>query len=663
MPDLNVLILEDVEADAELVLHELERSGYTVTAVRVETETDYLAQLERGPDIILADYSLPQFDGRRALQLLMERQLDIPFIVITSTISDEVAVDCIKRGAADYLFKDRLARLGSAIGRAFAERDLRVEKRSAEAALRESESRFRDAVEAAPDGLLSVDPDGKIILANTQIKKMFGYSREELLGQPVEILIPMRLRSGHKEHRAGYAADPHVRSMGQRLELAALRKDGREFPVEISLGPLAAGSGLQVLATVRDVTERKRIDRALREAEAGYRSLFENAVEGIYRSAPGGGFLSVNPALARMLGYDSPELLKNEITNIGKQLYVDAERRVELARVLEEEGVVRAFEAQMRCRDGLRIWVSIGARAVLDSEGNVASYEGMIEDITERVELRDQVLRSQKMEAIGRLAGGIAHDFNNMLTVILGHTGIMLQAEAGSDENHQQHLDSIKRAAERSAGLTRQLLAFGRKQIMQPAVLNLNTVVSELDKMLRRIIGEDIRLQTSLDAALRNVKVDPSRIEQVMMNLVVNSRDAMPEGGRLTIETLNVELGRNYARSHHDVERGFYVMLAVSDTGIGMDSATQSRIFEPFLRRKARKKVRDWDFPRFMESSSKAADISGSTASPATVRPSRSTSPESTSLPTFFASRWRQRLQPPERRRSCSSKMRRTCVS
>jgi PAS domain S-box-containing protein len=323
--------------------------------------------------------------------------------------------------------------------------------------------------------------------------------------------------------------------------------------------------------------QRKQVEDALRRSEAKYRSLVQDAPYGIYRASSEGRFLDVNPALVEMLGYSSEaELLA---VHVPTEVYCDAD---EWARTFQNhpqhiEGVVAGWKR----KDGTPITVRLSGRRVGDLDGG-AGYELIAENVTEQRVLEQQLRQAQKMEAVGRLAGGIAHDFNNLLMVVQGHTELLLE-RAQKDESVRRKVEQIQNAAERAAALTHQLLAFSRMQVLQPRVLDLNTVVMDMGKLLPRLIGEDIGLMVRTDPLLGRVKADPGQMEQVLLNLAINARDAMPNGGKLTIETANVELDEAYARRHPPLVKGRFVLLAVSDTGTGMDAETQGHIFEPFF--------------------------------------------------------------------------------
>jgi len=336
-----------------------------------------------------------------------------------------------------------------------------------------------------------------------------------------------------------------------------------------------------------EIKERELTEQALRMSEAKFRSLFEHVMEGVHQSTGDGRLLVVNPAFVRMLGYESEaEAL---VLDFARDIYVAPEERATFLRSLHEKGEVRNVEARFKRKDGRVITVLRNARVVRDEQGAALYFEGTIVDITERKQLEEQLRQSQKIEAIGQLAGGIAHDFNNVLTTVKGYCDLLIEAFDDSDLR-KQDVAEIAKAADRAAALTRQLLAFSRRQILEPRVLDLRAVVADLDPMLRRLIGEDIELVTLPGRDLGRVKADPNQIDQVLMNLAINARDAMSAGGKLTIETLNVDLDEDYARRHIAAQPGPHVLLAVSDTGSGMDAETLSRIFEPFFTTKEKGK-------------------------------------------------------------------------
>src|SRR5437016_102215 len=294
----------------------------------------------------------------------------------------------------------------------------------------------------------------------------------------------------------------------------------------------------------------------------------------------------MNKAGETITGYTVEEALRLSLAHTVAPEYLAEVREMLQRKLAGERGT--AYEMEIIAKDGRRVTVEANTKLVYQ-DGVPVGGQGIARDITARKLLEDQLRQSQKMEAIGQLAGGVAHDFNNLLTAINGYSSLALQRMNGNDPI-RGYLEEIKKAGDRAANLTRQLLAFGRKQILQPLALNLNGVVKDMNNMLRRLIGEDIILRAKLDPALKKIKADPGQTEQVLLNLVVNARDAMPQGGNLTIETANVELDQEYAGKHVGVLPGKYVVLAVSDTGIGMNDETQARIFDPFFTTKEKGK-------------------------------------------------------------------------
>jgi len=333
--------------------------------------------------------------------------------------------------------------------------------------------------------------------------------------------------------------------------------------------------------------ERKRAVEALREIEERFRQVYDEAPVGYHEIDGEGRIIRVNRRELEMLGYTEQELLGHPVWKFVVE--EEMTRQVIMAKIAGDISFHETFERTYRRKDGKTLPVLIEDRVIRDKKGGITGIRSMIEDITERRRAEEALKKSeeqlrqwQRVEAIGRLAGGVAHDFNNLLMTIKGCSELLLR-ELDVKNPRREEVEEIRKAAERATALTRQLLAFGRRQVLQPQVLDLNEVVANMDRMLQRLIGEDIQLLTVLDPELWPLKVDPGQIEQVIMNLAVNARDAMPGGGKLTIETANVVLDEDYARRHVSVKPGPCVMLAVTDNGCGMDQETQSHLFEPFF--------------------------------------------------------------------------------
>ncbi len=457
---LRVLVVEDRAEDAELAIRELRRAEVSCETQRVDSAPGFRRALPGfKPDVVLADYTVPGFGGMAALEILQTEAPGIPLIIVTGSLDEETAAECIKAGAADYVLKTNLIRLPSAVRGALAFAQSQTDKQAAESALRISERRFRALVEESWDAIALFGPDGSILYGSPATTRLLGYDLAEFVGRNAMELI-------HPDDRSA------------------------------------------VLLRLEEVTTQPR-------------------------------------------------------------------RRVEVAaRVQHKNGHWRHLE---------------GVLTNLLDDPSIRAIVNNYRDVTDRRILEEQVILAQKMEAIGRLAGGVAHDFNNILTAIGGYTDLLL-ADLAPDDKRRRDVEEIHRAADRAAALTHQLLAFSRRQVLQPKVFSLNALVPDIEKMLRRLIGEDILFATVLHPKAGNVRADPGQLEQVIVNLAVNARDAMPKGGRLTIETRNVELDESYTTDHPNVKPGHYVMLTVTDTGIGMNEETKARIFEPFFTTKVRGK-------------------------------------------------------------------------
>jgi two-component system, cell cycle sensor histidine kinase and response regulator CckA len=449
---LRLLYVEDEPGDVEIALRELKKSKIEFEVETVATREEFARKLrEKAFDIILSDYRLPGWTGLDALALIKEYGLDIPFVLVTGTLGEELAVECIKNGVTDYVLKEQLARL------------------------------------------------------------------------------PMAIRQAQE---------------------AKLMREAEARAVE-----------------------------ALRESEARYRELVNNATYGIYWVTTDGELLAVNPALARMLGFDSTEeLLALSSPDV---LYRDPALRDRLLVEYMNSGRVDAI-AEWKRKDGKIIHVNLNGRRTTNPERMIECIEVIVEDVTEKIALEKQLVQAQKFEAIGQLAGGIAHDFNNMIGAIIGWADLGMEETEPSSRPHR-HFEKMRQQADRAAALTRQLLAFARRQILEPRNMDLNQTVTETLSLLEKVIGGDIEINSDLATDLALVSADPTQVEQILMNLCFNARDAMPQGGSLNIETSNATFKEENCVAQPLARPGRYAMLSVTDTGSGMDALTLDRIFEPFF--------------------------------------------------------------------------------
>jgi PAS domain S-box-containing protein len=442
----------------------------------------------------------------------------------------------------------------------------------------EREELFHLISENAADMIAVVDMEGKRVFNSLSYEKVIGYSLEELQGSSAF----EQIHPDDRERVEHAAAEARRSGVGTTLEYRLRHKNGTWLVLESTSSVIrnAKGEPEKLVIVNRNITERKR-------AEADFRSVVEDAPYGIYRASTTGRFLQVNPALRKMLGYEQEqELLGKDLAN---GIFRQRGEYLRLTELLVRTKDIKDIEMEWNRRDGTSITVRCSGHSINGENGFPAYFEVFAEDVTEKRVLERQLRMAQKMEAIGRLSGGIAHDFNNLLGVIIGYSRVLKRA-LGAGNALCEHALEIEKAGERAASLTKQLLAFSRQQVLTPAILNLNTLVSDMQGMLPRLLGEDIEVSLALDPELSNVKADQSQIEQVIMNLAVNARDAMPNGGKLKIRTANFDMDQTYTRNHPGSRVGNYVLLTIIDTGTGMDAETLTHMFEPFFTTKERGK-------------------------------------------------------------------------
>jgi PAS domain S-box-containing protein len=829
---LRILCLEDVPADAEMNERALRSEGFTFTSQHVVTRQGFLDAIgDFTPDVILVDLSLPGFDGLDAVRLVRERAPHVPTIVVTGSIDEETAVECMKCGAADYIRKEALHRLGPALRLVLENKRLEERAQTARQRQQESEERFFYMALAAPTAIVTIDASGTVLSWNPAAAAMFGRSEVEMLGQSVTVIIPERYREAHTAAMLAHASIDHGRVIGSTRELEGLRKDGsafcialslcswptstgphfaafigniaereeaekalvdseakcrtlyesshdaimllaesgffdcnpaplsvfnvstkeelcaqspvdlspatqadgrdsmtaadrlattmreghcrfewvhlrrdtkEKFPAEASLTAMELGGKRVLQASVRDITARKQVEEALVASEAKHRSMVHNAIYGIYRSTPDEMFVAVNPALVRMLGYDSEaevlalsaddiyveageradifaglgsrsnfqglelhwkrrdgetilvrvsgqllphpeegplvlEIIAEDITRVREtertrdQLAAAAQQTSDLVIITDRDGTIEyvnpAFERVTgysleevkgqnprllksgkhsaehyeamwkelgegrpwtaefvnRKKDGSEFYQRSRIYPIADSRRRTVSYVGISTDITHEMRMEEQLRQAQKMEAVGQLTAGVAHDFNNVLSVIGVNAELALVDCAAGVVPATDLLRAIEDSVRRAARITGQLLGFSRQARLTIEPADLTGVVSGLSEVLRTSVPENIQLGLATNAPVNTVNVDAAAVQQIVLNLVTNARDAMPNGGALDIAVRGCELDETYCETHPYVVPGAYVAIEVTDTGVGMDAKTRSKIFEPFF--------------------------------------------------------------------------------
>ena len=568
MQTIRLLLVEDSEADAELLVHMLAQSGYAVHPRRVDSETALHAALDDSAwDLVIADFSMPGFNGRRALDVVRTRGFEMPFIFVSETIGEEAAVNAMRAGAQDYVPKHDLRRLIPAVERELRESAARKERRRADAALRRSEDRMRRLLESNIIGVLLWRRNGEVFDANDAFLNMLGFTRAELEAGRIDWrrLTPPDFSNLTDTRITEILTTGSCRP----FEKDFFHADGHRVPVLIGGARLDEDTG-DAISVVHDLSEIRRVTLALGEESEMRRSILDATPLPVIVLDPDGRVRVWNAAAERVFGWTADEVLGKPNPALPPGGVPEARARVERALA---SNTWEGLDARRLARDGSWVDVREFTAPTRNAAGSVTGIVKVLEDIREALRLESQLRHAQRMEAVGLLAGGIAHDFNNLLTVILGEvefvqTGASLAEAAES-------LNAIQGAAQRASLLTRQLLTFSRRQLVDPKPVDVNRVIDGLRQMIVRLIGEDIRVDLKLCDGTRPVVADIGQLEQVVMNLVINARDAMPDGGTLTIET----------REEREDAPGApaWMVLSVRDTGVGMSDAIRARIFDAFF--------------------------------------------------------------------------------
>ena len=574
---LHVLLIENSLPDAELNLHELGGAGFQCQPLIVSTRAEFLEQFERFPfDVVLADYRLPGWTGMEAFGAMRQAGRDTPFILVTGTLGEEVAVECIKQGITDYVLKDHLARLPLVVARALEERALRDARNLMLEALRQSEanSLFLFAHNPLPMWVFE-NETLQFLQVNDAALAHYGYDRMEFLQlsagdlHPPEEVPKLLAALQDPSHRAEFTGQWHHH-----------KKDGSTIDVEMSLHKMAYTGRAAALVVAQDITERKRAE----EEKQKFFTLVENSRDFIAVADLEDNVQYVNPAGRALLGILDSEPLKG--THSLDYLVPDDLPLVH-EMVLPALYSSGHWEGELRFlhrQTGNALPMDCVGFQVKDLQTGEPRFVAMVSrDMTERRNLEQQLRHAQKFEAFGQLAGGIAHDFNNVIGAIQGWAELGEEQAASSHSTLEAYFKKIHLQCDRVTALIRQLLAFARRQILEPRSLSLNQTARDVMNLLDKVIGKDIEIKTVLAEDLLTVRADPTQIEQVLINLCINSRDAMPMGGRITIETQNANLTQEDCRRIPGSQPGRFAELRVTDTGIGMDAFTRERIFEPFF--------------------------------------------------------------------------------
>jgi PAS domain S-box-containing protein len=575
---LKVLLVEDNPNDSELVLRELRRAGFDPEWSRVETQATFLEKLKPGLDIIISDFAMPEFNGLRALSLLQQTDLNVPFILVSGTIGEESAVEAMKEGAVDYLLKDRLVRLGPAVKQALEKRQLGEENLSSARALRDSEKRFRHLVQSLPAAVYTCDAEGRVTLFNRAAVALWGRTPEigkelwggawkiyEANGEPMDV-----------DH------DPMARAIRERRsvrsqEIIIERPDGTRSHVLTYPDPLLDANGAIIGAVnmLVDLTQRREAEERVREQA----QMLNHARDAIVVSdLPHRQITFWNKGAESMAGWTANEALGRSVWELIFANSAEAE--------LIEEHILKTGEwrGEHHCitKDGRTLTVNGRATLIRDSAGQPKSILSIGTDITEQKQLEAQFLRAQRLESIGTLASGVAHDLNNILAPIL-MAAPLLRSDTLPAATRDSILSSIETAAQRGAAIVKQVLTFARGIKGERVLVQPEHLIKEIVKIAQETFPKSISVSQQTAASLSPLEGDPTQLHQVLLNLCVNARDAMPDGGKLRVTAENFTVDENYSSMIPDAKPGRHILIKVGDSGQGIPDSILNQIFDPFF--------------------------------------------------------------------------------
>jgi PAS domain S-box-containing protein len=444
------------------------------------------------------------------------------------------------------------------------------------------ESRLRTVLDTAVEGIILMDAAGHVITFNPACEKLFGYRADEVVGRNVKMLMPSPYREEHDSYIENYRRTGEKKIIGIGREVTGQRKDGSTFPMDLSVGEAKEDGKSVFVSIIHDLTQRNRAEQEIREAATRLKALIDTAVDGVIMMDGRGGVMMFNPACEKMFGYEADEVIGQNVKMLmpspyreEHDNYLDNFHRTGERKII---GIGREVTGQRKDGTTFPMDLSVGQA---NQDGNQI-FVGIIHDLTERKHTEAQLVQAQKMETVGQLSGGIAHDFNNLLTVVVGNAEVLSESLRARPDL-QAMADAIVQAGERGAELTQRLLAFSRRQTLQPTEIDGNALVKGMEKLLRRMLAETISIRTMLEPDLWTAYADPGQLENAILNLAINARDAMADGGTLTITTANVPLDERYRDLHPEVNPGEYVMVAVTDDGSGMPNEVLDHVFEPFF--------------------------------------------------------------------------------